>query len=90
MSQSGSAAAGSIEAGRFNDPQEENCLLSKLDEKNILPSARSLSDIACVTRRRRCGQMRDRRPNKIRDVFAEHIEDLFGLRTMQMLTVYSP
>jgi len=31
---------------------------------------RSLSDIAFVTRRRRCGQMRGRRPGKTGDVFA--------------------
>ena len=32
--------------------------------------ARSLSDIAFVTRRRRCGWMRDRRPEKTGGVFA--------------------
>jgi len=46
--------------------------------------ARSLSDIAFVTRRRRCGQMRDRRPGKTGGVLLEHIEDFFGPRTTQM------
>jgi len=34
------------------------------------PPSRSLSDIAFVTRRRRCGQMRGRRPGKTGGVFA--------------------
>jgi len=55
--------------------------------------ARSLSDIAFVTRRRRCDQMRGRRPGKTEGVFAailQYIEDFFWLRTTQMVADRSP
>jgi hypothetical protein len=43
---------------------------SRQGEECFQRSARSLSDIAFVTRRRRCGQMRGRRPGKTGGVFA--------------------
>ncbi len=39
---------------------------------------RSLSDIAFVTRRRRCGQLRGRRPEKPEAYSLEYVEDFFG------------
>ena len=52
--------------------------------------ARSLSDIAFVTRRRRCGWMRDRRPEKPEVYLLEYIEDFFGPRTTQKAADRSP
>ena len=62
--------------------------LTTKNEHNRLP--RSLSDIAFVTRRRRCDQMQGRRSGKTGGVFAEYIEDFFGPRTTQMVADRSP
>ena len=40
--------------------------------------ARSLSDIAFVTRRKRCGQTQDRRPGKTESYSLEYVEDFQG------------
>jgi hypothetical protein len=52
--------------------------------------ARSLSDIAFVTRRMRCDQMRSRRPEKPEVYSLEYIEDFFWPRTTQMVADRSP
>ena len=49
--------------------------------------ARSLSDIAFVTRRRRCGWMRDRRPGKTGGVFAGIHRGFFEPRTTRRLQI---
>ena len=52
--------------------------------------ARSLSGIVFVTRRRRRGQMRGRRPEKTEVYSLVYIEDFFGSRTAQMVVDRSP
>jgi hypothetical protein len=59
-------------------------------ERNDTGRARSLSDIAFVTGRRRYDQLRGRRLGKTGGVFAEYAEDFFWPRTTQMVTDHSP
>ena len=53
-------------------------------------SPRSLFDIAFVTRRRRCGQMGGRRPEKQEAYSLEYIEDFSWPRTTKMVADRSP